>query len=62
MKTKKPQTKITWRVPVDLLATLRILAEEEERSVNAQAIVALTQWLKATNSENAQQWKDPSHV
>jgi len=44
MDTKRPETKITIRIPADIAEALRRLAKEHDRSLNGEIVRALREY------------------
>ncbi|MGI9146023.1 MAG: YlcI/YnfO family protein [Chloroflexota bacterium] len=53
-RTDEPTTAITLRVPTELLDRLRDVAEQQDRSLNAQVVRALREWVAKQDQARAQ--------
>ncbi len=45
-RVDEPTTPLTLRLPTELLERLRQVADEQDRSLNAQVVRALREWLE----------------
>jgi len=51
-RVDEPTTPLTLRLPTRLLERLRRVAEEQDRSLNAQVVRAMREWLEDYQSDS----------
>jgi predicted transcriptional regulator len=51
MSEKRPPTSITIRIPAEIADTMRLLAQQHDRSLNGEIVRALREYIERHKSE-----------